>query len=100
MVQLGQYFKTEYWDHFYNSTVKPNLNNHTDVYEEIRTLKLFEEDICQALAVLYKPMFNNDRNSFSEWLDNRIPALDNYTPREIAHQHDMNSIREYILRSR
>lgn len=101
MDELWQFFRQDYWDYFQNNVVKKELPKYLSFYEELTILSPFEEDINCALASMSLYMFSCEIYNFKEWLDRRIPALNNKTPREISEdKNGMNWMREFLLRGR
>jgi hypothetical protein len=99
-MELWKCYNEDYWKHFQQNIVLNELHKNLDFYNKISREKLFDDDIYKALACLSFTMFRSDLNNYEKWLDNKIPALDNYTPKELStYSNGMNWIREYLLRS-
>lgn len=100
MSELWRFFDQKDWDDLHDYLVENELPKYIDYLSELEKFSPFEKDINRVLTSLISYRFGGDIESFKKWLEKKIPALDNMTPREISQQeHGMDWIREFILRT-
>lgn len=100
MGELWRYYNEDYWEYFQRNVVDKELPKNLDFYNQIKSRSPYEDDITKSLASLAPLMFGNSLLNFDKWMEIKIPALNNLTPREVSkYKFGMNWIREFILRS-
>jgi len=101
MEYIYKYYNKKDWQSFYQNVVAKHWQNRKDIYDHLTKLNIFDDDVCKSIAALsrYNSSFE-DVESVDNWLDRKIPALENISPKQIvAIKNGMDSIRVYILRS-
>lgn len=99
MGQLWKYFSSDDWRIFMSDYVEKEYNKHTKFYEDTRSLALFDDDICKALAAISSSEFDSNFNVLLKWLETPLPEFDGSTAMHILSiPEGMNWIREYIIR--
>jgi hypothetical protein len=90
MSNLEQYFKPENWMKF--SRLFENIPNELEIKKEL--LEILEDDIILA-NVIYQVIGENSIN----WINNKVPALDNLTPKECLKNLELkNRLKECLMR--
>jgi hypothetical protein len=90
MSNLEQYFKPENWMKF--SRLFENIPNELEIKKEL--LEILEDDIILA-NVIYQVIGENSIN----WINNKVPALENLTPKECLKNLELkNRLKECLMR--
>jgi hypothetical protein len=90
MSNLEQYFEPEKWMKF--SRLFENIPNDLEIKKEL--LEILEDDILLA-NVIYHVIGKNSIN----WINNKVPALDNLTPKECLKNLEFkNRLKECLMR--
>ncbi|GHT24738.1 hypothetical protein AGMMS4957_18260 [Bacteroidia bacterium] len=99
MVNLGQYFKEEDWNRFFELIVPRELEKNREFYDYLDSLGVFSVEINKVLASLYPYMFFGKRSVFERWINMKHTMLDDNTPIEILQmQNGEQTLKEYLMR--
>jgi argonaute-like protein implicated in RNA metabolism and viral defense len=90
MGNLEQYFKHENWMKF--SSLFENIPDELEMKKEL--LEILEDDIILA-NVIYQSLGKHS----IKWINNKVPALDNLTPKECLKNIELkNRLKECLMR--